>query len=120
MIVYEHASEFMIYVLSQEADLGSRVRLTLAQSQYEAFFFADMDEMVQRVKITPPHIIVVDHHALIIELSQFFDTVLGISSEIKMIVLTEVDHFAGLLEFRKFNLVGFLDRNCAGVQWQVL
>ena len=120
MIVYEHASEFTIYVLSQDADLGSRVRLILSQSKYEAFFFADMDELLERVQLNPPHLIVVDHQALIIELSAFFETMLGVSSEIKMIVLTEIDHFSGLLEFRKLNLVGFLDRNCTAVPLQVL
>lgn len=120
MIAYEHASEFTIFVLSQDADLGSRVRLALSQAKYEAFFFADVDEMIQRVKINPPHLIVVDHQALVIELSLFFEIVLGISSEIKVVVLTEVDHFASLMEFRKYNLVGFSDRHCNVVQLQVL
>lgn len=120
MTVFEHSSKFSIFVLSQDADLGSRVRLMLSQAKYEVFFFADFDEMVERVQLAPPHIIVVDYQALIIELASFFERVLAISSEIKIIVLTDADKFLDLLDFKDYNLVSFFDRASSGLPWQVL
>ncbi len=120
MTSFSQASEFTVYVLSQDADLGSRVKLVLSQAKYETYFFADADEMAERISLNPPHIIVVDHQALVIELSDFFQKVLAISAEIKVLVLSETQKFSDLLQFRDYNLIAFFDRAMVGVALQVL
>ena len=113
-------SEFSIFVLSQNPDLGSRVKLVLSQAGFEAFFFADFDEMIERVQLNPPHVIVVDHEVLVFELAAFFEKILGISPEIKIVVLTESEKFVDLQNFKSFNLTAFFDRLESGVALQVL
>ncbi len=113
-------SEFSIFVLSQDAELGSRAKLVLSQAEFEAYFFADFDEMFERVQLNPPHVIVVDHEVLVFELALFFEKILQISAEIKIVVLTGSDKFTDLLSFKNFNLIGFFDRLGSDVALQVL
>ncbi|MFZ3230523.1 MAG: diguanylate cyclase [Pseudobdellovibrio sp.] len=120
MKIKDYAADFTVFVLSQDADLGSRVKLTLARGHYETFFFADFDEMFERVKEAPPHIIVVDHEALIDELSIFFDKTLKCSSEIRIILMTKPEQFPLLTDYKEFNLAQFFDRDSAAVSFQVL
>ncbi len=120
MNIRKYAPDFSIYVMSQEADLGARVRLDLAHAQYDAYFFADFDELYQRIQMNPPHIVVIDQHSLLISLSDFFEKVLKISSEIKVICLSEPDHFLSLLDFQNYNLAQFFDRQTKNVSVQVL
>lgn len=120
MKIKEHASDFTVFVLSQDADLGSRVKLALSQSRYDAYFFADLDEMNVRLKDAPPHIVVVDQDALLTELSIFFENVLSYSSEIKIILLTKPEQFSYLPDFKDFNLEAYFDREANAVSLQVL
>ena len=60
MNIRDYASDFMIYVLSGDADLGARVKLALSQAKYDTYFFADSGELHERIKDNPPHTIVVD------------------------------------------------------------
>ena len=113
-------SEFSIFVLSQDAELGSRVKLGLSQAEFEAYFFADFDEMFERVQLNPPHVIIVDHDVLVFELAVFFEKILAISPEIKIVVLSESEKFIDLLSFKSFNLIGFFDRLGTQVALQVL
>lgn len=120
MNIRKHASNFSVYILSQDAEMGARIRMDLNQAKYEAFFFADFDDMLQRAQLDPPHIVVLDHPSLVISLSSFFEKVLGVSSEIKVICLSEPDYYMSLLDFQDYNLVQFLDRHSKNVSVQVL
>lgn len=100
--------------------MGARIRLDLNQAKYEAFFFADFEEMLQRVQLDPPHIVVLDHPSLVISLSSFFQKILGVSTEIKVICLSEPDYYMSLLDFHEYNLVQFFDRHAKNVSVQVL
>lgn len=119
MKIKEVASDFTVFVLSQDADLGSRVKLALSQNQYDTYFFADLDEMVQRVQLSPPHVIIVDHEALLLELPVFFEKILSFSSEIKIVLLTKPENFTSLIDYKDFNLEAFFDRNAIAVSMQV-
>ncbi len=120
MSLREHAPDFTVFVLSQDAELGSRVKLDLSLAKYDAYFMADADEMLQRVQQAPPHIIVVDHDAVIGDLAAFFEGLLKISSEIKLLVLTDSRHFPELPAFKDYNLVAVLERTQDNVATQVL
>lgn len=120
MNIRKHASSFSVYILSQDAEMGARIRLDLTQAKYDAYFMADFEEMMQRVQLDPPHIIVLDHPSLVVSLSSFFEKVLAVSSEIKVICLSEPDYYMSLLDFYEYNLVQFFDRHAKNVSVQVL
>lgn len=120
MNIRKHASQFSVYILSQDAEMGARIRLDLNQAKYDAYFFADFEDMFQRVQLDPPHIIVLDHPSLVISLSSFFEKVLGISSEIKVVCLSEPDYYMSLLDFHEYNMVQFFDRHAKNVSVQIL
>lgn len=120
MNIRQHASDFTVFVLSQDADLGSRVKLNLSQSRYEAYFFADYDEMAVRLEASPPHVVVVDQEALLTELSSFFEKILNFSAEIQIVLLTSPDQFTYLNDFKEFNLAAFFDREAIAVSTQVV
>lgn len=120
MNIRKHASNFSVYILSQDAEMGARIRLDLTQAKYDAYFMADFEEMMQRVLLDPPHIIVLDHPSLVVSLSSFFEKVLAVSSEIKVICLSEPDYYMSLLDFTEYNMVQFFDRHAKNVSVQIL
>jgi len=73
MNIREVASEFSVFIFSQDADLGSRIKFQLNNLNYETHFFSDIDEMQSRIEINPPHIIVLDQSGLVISLSTVFE-----------------------------------------------
>lgn len=120
MNIRKHAPNFSVYILSQDAEMGARIRLDLTQAKYDAYFFADFDQMLQRAQLDPPHIVVLDHPSLVVSLSSFFQKVLDVSSEIKVICLSEPDYYMSLLDFHEYNLVQFFDRHAKNVSVQIL
>ncbi len=119
MNIKELAPQFTVFVLSQDADLGSRVKLSLSVEQYDVYFFADHEELYTRVQLAPPHIIVLDQASLVSSLSDVFENVLKVSSEIKFICLAEAEVLGQLNEYRRYNMVQCMNRSDAVVAEQV-
>lgn len=110
MNIRDFAPEFTVFILSQDADLGSKVKYTLNELKYETYFFSDPEEMQRRVDLAPPHVIVIDQAALVVSLSEIFQKVLKVSGEVKFISLAQPDVLPQLSEFKNYNLVQMLDR----------
>ena len=119
MNIRELASEFSVFIFSQDADLGSRLKYQLNELRYETHFFSDTDEMQMRISINPPHIIVLDQAGLVTSLSEVFEKALKVSAEIKFICLGENEVLAQLEAFRSYNMVQFFDRTMPLVDVQV-
>lgn len=120
MNIREQASNFTIFVLSQDADLGSRTKLSLSEAKYDTYFFADFDEMFSRLQLNPPHIVVIDYESLVLPLAEFFEKILKISSEIKVICLSNTENYSTFVDFKSYNLVHFFDRHAQAVELQVV
>ena len=110
MNIREFAPEFTIFILSQDADLGSRIKFTLNELKYETYFFSDPEEMQRRVELAPPHVVVIDQAALVGSLADVFQRILKISGEVRFISLAQPEVLHQLMEFKSFNLVQMLDR----------
>jgi diguanylate cyclase (GGDEF)-like protein len=104
------AADFKIFIFSQDADLGSRIKFSLTQSHFDTYFFSDFEEMYIRVLQSPPHIIVLDQMALVTSLSDIFEKILKASVEIKMICLGEKDTLNQFENYREYNMVQCFDR----------
>ncbi len=116
MNIREHSSDFTIFILSQDADLGSRLKLTLSKAKYDTYFFADPEEMLHRVSNAPPHLIVVDQNSAEDNLDIFFEKVLKVSTEIKFIVLGQANNFLDYSEMHNHNVALFFnptEENCS-------
>ena len=119
MNIRDVASDFSVFIFSQDADLGSRIKFQLNNLKYDTHFFSDIDELQSRVELTPPHIIVLDQAGLVVSLSTVFEKALKVSPEIKFICLAENQVLAQLEEFRSFNMVQFFDRGISTADVQV-
>ncbi len=111
MNIRDHASEFTIFIFSQDADLGSRLRFTLSSLKYESYFFSDPDQMQERVDLVPPHIVVLDHAGLVKPISEIFQNILKVSSEVKFICLGESSVLSHFSVLRDHNLIQSFDRS---------
>lgn len=119
MNIRELAPQFTIFVYSQDADIGSRVKFSLTMMKYETFFFSDFDEMYTRIASNPPHVIVLDQAGLVTPLNEVFQKTLQVSSEIKFICMAEEDVLTQLNDYREYNLVQYFDRNHKAVVEQL-
>ncbi|MEQ1722331.1 MAG: GGDEF domain-containing protein [Pseudobdellovibrio sp.] len=119
MNIRELAPQFSIYIFSQDADLGSRIKFSLTMLKYETHFFSDFDEMYTRIALNPPHVIVLDQAGLVTPLSEVFQKTLQVSSEVKFICVAEAEVLNQLNDYREYNLVQYFDRNHAAVVEQV-
>ncbi|MBC7741800.1 MAG: diguanylate cyclase [Bdellovibrionaceae bacterium] len=119
MNIREHASAFSVYVLSQDADLGARIRFALSQASYDVYFFADVDELFMRLKINPPHVVILDYESLVAPLAEVVEKILSVSTEIKIVCVSNPEHFTTFGGFQNYNLVLFFDRNGQAVERQV-
>ncbi len=120
MNIRSQASEFSIFILTQNADLGARLKLCLSQGGYQAYFIPDIDELMVRVAADPPHIVIFDHQSVVGPLSDLFEKILHVSKEIRLICLTEPEYFTTLKPFQEYNLSAFFDRNQVQVADQVI
>lgn len=111
MSVVERTSEFLIYIFSQDAELGSRVKLELRENKYDTYFFSDIQELINRTQNTVPHIVIIDQSSMVSSLSAAFEKILKISSEVKFICLAEKDVMVQLNDFRKYNMIQCFDRS---------
>lgn len=109
--ISEKASEFTVFILSQDADLGSRIKFELRKTKYDTYFFSDLSEMMTRVESSPPHVIILDHAALVTPLAEVFEKTLKISSEIKFICLAEKEVLPQLNDYRAYNMMQSFDRS---------
>ncbi|MGZ3725377.1 MAG: GGDEF domain-containing protein [Pseudobdellovibrio sp.] len=119
MNIREFAPDFTVFVFSQDADLGSRVKYTVAELKYENYFFSDVEEMQRRIELSPPHVIIFDQAGLVGSLSEVFQNALKISSEIKFICLAEIEVLPELLSYKSYNLVQLFDRTNPVISEQV-
>ncbi len=110
MNIRELAPEFTVFIFSQDADLGSRVKFRMTTAQYNAHFFSDYDDMYMRSALEPPHVVIIDQASLVVPLSEVFQNTLKISSEIKFICLAQNEVLNQLHDYREYNMVQFFDR----------
>lgn len=119
MNIRDVAAEFSVFVFSQDADLGSRIKFNLSSAKYDTYFFSDFEEMHARIQMQPPHMIVLDQAALVIPLAEVFQRVLGVSSEIRLMCLAEAEVLLQFGDYREYNMVQCFNRNESAVTEQV-
>ncbi len=89
-----------------DVDLGASVKVHLSQVGYDAYYFQDHDTVLERLRESPPHILIVAIKSLSGVLSDFVSKVQNINSEIRFIVISSLDQFSTLAQY---NTLGFED-----------
>lgn len=118
--IREKSSEFLVYIYTQDADLGAQVKLRLSLGKYQAFYFANFEELENRMSEDIPHIVVMDIETLLISPSEAFESLLTFSSEIKFVLLARSEQLESLEVFKDYNLLQVFERAQQGVAFQVL
>lgn len=120
MNIRDYSSEFSVFVLSVDADLGAGVKLVLSQGNYDSYFFADANELFDRIQSNPPHIVVIDQSAVDTQLTEYLEKLLKVSAEIQFIVLAEENNLQQISGLKNYNVQLFYDRTLEIVAAQVL
>ncbi len=119
MNIRELAPEFTICIFSQDATVGSRIKLELTMNKYDTYFFSDFAKMQSHITAAPPHVIIIDQSSLVRSLSEAFQNILQVSSEIKFICLATKETLKQLNDYRDYNMVHYFDRSHDAVFKQI-
>ena len=120
MNIRDHSANFMVFVLSGDADIGARVKLALSQAKYDTYFFADTNELYERIKVNPPHAVVIDTGSIDVSVIDYLEKVIKVSTEIKFIILSEEQHLPVYAGLKNYNVELFFDRDLEVLAAQVV
>lgn len=101
-------------------DLGASAKVYLSQAGYDAYFFQDPEMLEQRLKESPPHILVFATAVLGGSLSDFVTHVLEINDEIKFIALSANSQFEILAQYNGHGLVDVISDEAAALESRVV
>lgn len=105
MNIRDHSSQFSIFVYNADVDQGAGVKVSLSQAGYDAYYFQELEAFQQRLKEMTPHLVVFSTVAVQGALSDFVNSVLEVSPEIKLIALAEPQQFEALSQYNTLGLV---------------
>lgn len=120
MNIREHSSQFTVFVFTTNVDLGASAKVYLSQAGYDAYFFQDPEMLEQRLKESPPHILVFATAVLGGSLSDFVTHVLEINDEIKFIALSANSQFEILAQYNGHGLVDVISDEAAALESRVV
>jgi hypothetical protein len=104
--IRDFSSQFTVYVFTTDVDQGASVKVYLSQAGYDAYFIQDPEQLEQRLKENPPHILLFSTAALGGALSDFVTHVQKINDEIRFIAISALGQFDILSQY---NVFGFVD-----------
>ena len=105
MNIRDHSSQFTIYIFSGDVNLGAATKVALSQAGYDAYYFEDLNEMMNRITQHPPHVIAYTTSTLPGSLSNFVRNVLTLNDEIKFVAISSISQFDILAQYNEFGHV---------------
>lgn len=108
MISREMRSQFSTFVFLASVDDNTELKGALVEAGYESFVFVDQDALVERLKTSPPHVIVFSPDALITPLSEFVTQVLEANSEIQFVCVAAAENADALADYQEYNFVSLI------------
>lgn len=106
MNIRDHSSKFTIFVYTGDVNIGASVKVALSKAGYDAYFFQELNSMMDRVRELTPHIVVYSTSTLPGALSNFVRNVLTLNDEIKFIAISAISQFDILAQY---NDLGHVD-----------
>ncbi len=104
------ASQFEVFIASQDPDLAARTRIALDRFGFRTSLFTDFDSYLESVQRTPPHIVVFDAFSMAIPFSEALEKSLLVSQEIYFVPIVSSERVVSLQKYRQYNVSTVLDR----------
>lgn len=104
MNIHELASQFQVLIFSKNLDLGSVVKVQVAQDGYESYFIDSEDIFWDRLNQITPHVVVFDVSAISKPLNEYVEKINAVSAEIAILFLTEDDNFQVFMTYADFGV----------------
>lgn len=111
MKIVDRASDFKVLLLSQSVELTTKLQSKLVNSKYDVSFYTDALTMLEKLKQDPAHIVIIDLVSLTQNLTNFMQSILDVSTEIRFILLSPVDKVLSLQGYYQFNVDLVQDRD---------
>lgn len=108
MQIENYRSQFTIYTLAPEMPWGRKVQDLLYTAGYEARHFSDSKNLVEIVKQTCPHLVVIDYEYIGDSLSEVVSLLLDINSEILLAIVGPANQFGVISQYREFGLAHYI------------
>ena len=123
--------QFTVFLYSVNVDSVSDIKRLLTTAGYETFLFTEEATLLDRLKQSPPHVIIFELMGIQDTLAAFVEAVLNINQEIQFIPIIDISMSVELLDFREFNFalpltlgehladrcLWFLDKVCEGIYY---
>ncbi|WP_413586482.1 GGDEF domain-containing protein [Bdellovibrio sp. HCB274] len=120
MDIRDHSSQFTIYVFTTDVDQGAAAKVSLSQAGYDAYFIQDPEQLEQRLKDTPPHLLVFSTATLAGALSDFVVHVQKINDEIRFIAISSLGQFDILSQYQSFGFMDVISDEAVALESRVL
>lgn len=104
MNIRELAPQFQILIFSRNLDVGSAIKVQVAQAGYESFFIDHEDTFWDRLAQISPHVVVLDLSSLSQPLNDYVEKINSFSNEVNLIFLTEEDNFQIFVNYADYNV----------------
>ncbi len=123
--------QFTVFLYSINVDSVSDIKRLLTTAGYETFLFTEEATLLDRLKQSPPHVIIFELEGIQDSLAALVESVLKINQEVQFIPIIDVAMSVELLDFREFNFalpltlgehladrcLWFLDKVCEGLYY---
>ncbi len=111
MNIKDIASDFNVYVFSQDVNLGVQLKLDLQNRNYQVGLFSNHDEMLTQFAQTPSHLVLLDIASLIIPVHNMFERLLKISNEVRILILSPPSNLKDFESYANYNMYGIFCKN---------
>lgn len=109
MNIRDHSSKFTIYVFTGDVNMGASAKVFLSKAGYDAYYFQELNAMMDRVREHTPHIVVYTTSTLPGSLSNFVRNVLTLNDEIKFIAVSSIAQFDILAQYNDLGHVDVIE-----------
>lgn len=111
--------DFSIIVFSQDVEFSTNCTVRLKESNYQVESISDYNRFVESINFNTPHVIVLDLSSLIQPLDKVVESILKVSSEIKIIFSVQDMQFDTYKSYYQFNVVGIFSKQESQVAFKI-
>lgn len=101
-------SQFSVFIFFPSINESTDLKTHLSAMGYEAYFFDKQNSLLERIRESAPHILVLNPAGLESSLSEFVKELMAINPEIQIVCVGSVDQSPTLFEYRPYNFVEFV------------
>ena len=101
---------FTVSVWMSNDDDSVNIKAKLAGLGYQAYMLNDQSSLLERMAQEPAHVILFDAQALTTPMSDFVESVLGVSSETQFICVADAAQTEAVMEYREYNFASLVPK----------